>query len=125
MDRWQVDRPQQAPAATGLARIQQVADRNGIGDVYRTVVEEAQRLGLYLVPHKVCVVLAPRTHKNRAVFAIWPLPGKLKVGQWFTEIEKYLKVPQAEAKRILGDTQWRYVDSGAAAFVDDLQRLMS
>ena len=125
VERWKVDRPQLPPPATGLARIQQIADGNGIGDVFRSVVEEAERLGLYLRPHKLCVVLAPPGNKNRAVFAIWPKPGKLQIGQWFTEIDTYLKVPPAEAKRILGDTRWRYVDgSSAGEFVDDLRRLM-
>lgn len=109
-----------------LAAIEQFADEKGSGDLLRSVLAVATAAGLYLVPHKWCVVLAPPVDHHRAVCAVWPQAGRLKVGVWFESIEAFLGVPQDQAGVIMGQDTYRYVTGDdVTKFNDDLKRLLA
>ena len=118
--------PATAEPPTSLAAIEIFADEKGSGDALRSVLAVAAAHGLYLRPHKYCVVLAPPASHKRAICAVWPQAGRLKVGVWHESIEAFLGVSQDMAKEIMGQDTYRDVtNDNVSDFNDDLKRLMA
>jgi hypothetical protein len=130
--RWHVEKPLEATPGDveassrkyTRAKIQALADRNGVGDVYRTIVDKAAQYGIPSRPWAHCVTLSPPSNRRYALGGIWPKPGRVSVGIWFSAFPEFFDISEEEVKAILGSSTWRSVDeNNLAEFETQLERL--
>lgn len=95
--RWAAPGPAAKPSPDyTLEGIQQLADRCGVGEELRRLVQAARTHGILLRAHKLSLVFAPPHDGRRALFTVWPQPGKLHVGIWpdrtFPLVDRFLEL---------------------------------
>jgi Holliday junction resolvase-like predicted endonuclease len=89
------------------------ADTAGVGPAARILHEQAIALGLFARPYKNSIMYTPPSHRNRALFSVWPKRGR----SFWAGVEPYAEffpITRQRAKALLGDQGWRDLNNETA-----------
>ena len=104
--------------------IHDLAEQYGVGEEFQAILETAQKHRLYPRPRKWCTWYAPPSNHTRALFTVWPQPGRLSVGVWLESFPEFFDVTNEQTKAILGVNKRRTVTaSNVQEFTANLDRL--
>jgi len=126
--RWHVESPPTAPAALPGGKLQMVAalaEQHGVGKEFRAILQAIEAHGLYPHPYKSCFMATPPSHHNRALFTVWPGPGKLGVGVWSGAFAQFYAVTSEEAQALLGPRAQEITSVNVDDFVARLDRFLA
>jgi hypothetical protein len=106
------------------------ADARGVGLLFRSIAEAAERNGLYLRPWKKSVMAAPPANRTRSLFTVWAEPSDSgELWMWLGPeafAQFYPPLTEAVVADELGEGGWRKMaKEEAAEFVAGLDRLFS
>jgi Holliday junction resolvase-like predicted endonuclease len=106
------------------------ADAKGIGPQFRSIVDAAQRHGMYVKSAKDSFFAAPLADRRRSLFSVWSSPddeGRLQL--WLgTEVfaKFYPRLSETDVESYLGEGSWRNLSAEEAqAFVSGLDALFT
>jgi hypothetical protein len=72
-----IDQPSRSSASSAALTpeaVARIADATAIGHLFRKFLKVATDLGLYARAWKSCVMITPRTMRNRTLFTVWARP---------------------------------------------------
>lgn len=117
--RWHVEPPPPPPNS-----VQELVEQYGVGDEFHAVLETAQRHGVYARFERKCVRYTPPSNHTRALFTVWPKPGRLSVGVWHAAFPDFFAVTSEHTRAILGSDRLRTISaSDVHQFLGSLDRL--
>jgi hypothetical protein len=100
---------------------------HGTADVLQQTVDVATKLGLYVRPYQVSLMIAPPTNKTRVLFAIWAAPEKEKLKTWvgIDPFAEFFGLKRKVVEQHLGSQGWRSMTrTEYRRFLGNLKRLM-
>ncbi len=115
--------PEAARSPSSVASVLEIADGVGAGQAMRTVLEAAERNGLYARAYKRSVMITPPSNKTRMLFTMWAQRGGnlYSSGEAFSE---FFPLTEAVVREAIGPDGWRSLDEdtaeGIAAGLDEL-----
>lgn len=121
--------PSQTPKSRGVLsmdELQIVAEKNGVGEKFKTLKDVAKELGFYARTWKTSVMYAPQSNKTRCLFTVWTSPGqKIKVYVASSAFTEFFQIDDQRVEELVGREGWRYFDDGEVKqFVINLRELM-
>ena len=104
-----VPAPVKKPVQTTVEKVVQLAERQGVGKVFRDCLTTAGRLGLYPRAWKTSIMFAPQANRTRALFTVWASPHGGKARLWIGDdvFSEFFGVPGPAIARHLGPAGWR------------------
>ena len=112
-----------------MAKIEEIfaiADGNGFGEAFRSLVHMAERHGLIVRPHEKSIRFAPPQDRRHYLLTIWANPpgenGGIQYDIYPDGFVKFYGVSQEEATRLLGDTGQYEVEEIALTDIPKLIR---
>ncbi len=109
-----------------IADICQLADNNGMGSEFRSLLEKAQELGLYARPYKKSIMYTPHSNRSRCLFTVWAVPehGKMWVCAIPKAFPEFYSVTTETVLDKLGNTDQKPMDrESITKFITALQEL--
>ena len=106
-----------------------LADRAGLGKVFQTILEAAQRHDIYPRPYKQSIMYTPPSNRTRTLFTVRARPradGLLRVYVESAAFAEFYPVTEETATEILGSSGWHMMSpSEVDNFVENLDRLFA
>lgn len=109
-----------------LNELQQIADQNGIGAMFKMLREAALEAGLYPRLWKTSVMYTNPANKTKSLFTVWvqPQKGKIKLYPVTDLLADYFQVSQQKVENLLGPYGWQYLNyEETEAFANGLKEL--
>jgi hypothetical protein len=109
--------------ATGkFARVEQLADTYGCGEIFQQIHEAASAHGLYARAFKSSIVYTTASNHLRSVFTVWPQAGRLDVGIWLPPTFEH----HERMRQLFGANPWHKVSGeNIDDFIDRLHRVFN
>jgi len=105
-----------------------LAERNGVGELFRKFLAVAEEVGLYPRVWKTSIMYAPPAKRNRMLFTVWANPDKGKLLTYIgTEpFAEFFGVSLEVVEKYLGKAGWRRMsEAEATEFISGLRGLFS
>lgn len=103
-----------------------IADKSGIGRVFRSLLQGAQNLGLFARPYATSIMYTPPQRRDRMLFTAWAVkgPGNSLCAYIGSNVfAEFFPITEEKAISLFGPIGWRdmtekYVES----FIENLKR---
>ena len=122
-------RPSSTRAPVPREHILQLADRSGVGPDFRTILDAAERHGLYPRPYKRSIMFTPPSNKSRMLFTVWVeagAKGGLLLWPSAEAFAEFYPLSVEEAVCILGESGGRSLSPGEAeSFITALDKFFT
>ena len=104
-----------------------LADNYPTGNVFRKLLEVAEKHNLSIRPWATCLMYAPPANRTRSLYTVWAIPksgGKLSVYVETSAFSEFFPIAEETAFSIFGDAGYRLIDAGNVdEFISNLDRL--
>jgi hypothetical protein len=124
------EKRQEARTMPTLEELYTQAEQSGYGEGFKTILEAADKHGLYPRLRKRSVMYVSPTDRSRALFTVWARPKgprKTIVGVWRDKWEEIYSMDQGTFESIMGSEDWHFREdlplAKANEFVAKLNRL--
>ena len=103
-----------------------LADRNGVGQEFRLVLDKSMKLGLHFRPYARSIMYAHPDHKTRMLLTVWAHKKPLKAYVGYEAFMEYYSLTSDQVAEALGPSGWRGLDlEQAQQLIKGLERLVS
>lgn len=103
-----------------------LADRTGVGQEFRLILEESKKLGLHFRPYARSIMYAHPDHKTRMLFTVWTHQKPLKAYIGYEAFTEYYPVTTDQVAEALGPSGGRKLNmEQAQQLVSGLEKLIS